>query len=292
MKCYVLYNPLAANGACEANARALFEEIKDEKELCAITGIKDYRLFFDGLNAEDAVILCGGDGTLNRFINDTEGVAMKNDILYSALGTGNDFLKDLGKDAKAKPFSIKEYLKDLPTVEIDGKSYRFLNNVGFGIDGYCCEVGDALKKKSEKPVNYTAIAIKGLLFHYKPTGATVTVDGKSYRYEKVWLAPTMKGRFYGGGMMAAPEQDRNNKDGLLSLMLFYGKGKIKTLLAFPSIFKGEHVKRKNMVVIHTGQEIAVTFDEPRAVQIDGETVLGVRSYRAMAKTKVGAISEG
>ena len=44
---------------------------------------------------------------------------------------------------------------------------RFINGIGFGIDGYCCEVGDQLKAKSDKPVNYASIAIKGLLFHYK-----------------------------------------------------------------------------------------------------------------------------
>ena len=48
--------------------------------------------------------------------------------------------------------------------------------------------------------------------------------------------------------MAAPEQDRTDKDGTLSLMLFYGKGRLRTLIAFPSIFKGEHVKRKKMVL--------------------------------------------
>ena len=181
---------------------------------------------------------------------------------------------------------IKEYIKDLPSVEVEGKKYRFLNNVGFGIDGYCCEVGDEMKKTSTKPVNYTMIAIKGLLFNYKPTGATVVVDGNEYRYEKVWIAPTMKGRFYGGGMMAAPKQQRNEPSGSLSLMMFYGKGKIKTLSVFPSIFKGEHVKHTDMVAIHTGHEISVTFDSPRTIQIDGETIIGVKSYRAFAKAPV------
>jgi hypothetical protein len=37
-----------------------------------------------------------------------------------------------------------------------------------------------------------------------------------------------------------------------------------------------------MVTIHTGKEIRVSFDSPRAVQIDGETVTGVTEYRAYA----------
>ena len=80
--------------------------------------------------------------------------------------------------------------------------------------------------------------------------------------------------------MAAPEQKRLAEDKTLSVMLFYGKGRLRTLMAFPSIFKGEHVKYKKMVVIHTGKEISVKFDSPAAVQIDGETILGVTEYTA------------
>ena len=36
---------------------------------------------------------------------------------------------------------------------------------------------------------YTSIAINGLLFHYKPTSAVVTVDGKTDTYHHVCLAP-------------------------------------------------------------------------------------------------------
>lgn len=36
---------------------------------------------------------------------------------------------------------------------------------------------------------YTSIAINGLLFHYKPTSAVVTVDGKTHTRHHVCLAP-------------------------------------------------------------------------------------------------------
>jgi diacylglycerol kinase family enzyme len=284
MKNYILYNPLAGNGAHEDQLNALKESCKGEVECLAVTDVDDMSAFCATLSADDTVILCGGDGTLNRFINDTEGVSIPCDILYCAMGSGNDFLHDLNKAPDAEPFSVKQYISDLPTVTVKGKTYRFLNNVGFGIDGYCCEVGDRLKvEKPGEAVNYTSIAINGLLFHYKPTNAVITVDGTEYRYKKVWLAPTMKGRYYGGGMMATPEQDRTDPEGTLSVMLFYGKGRLLTLMAFPSIFKGEHVKKKNMVAVHSGKTIRVQFDSPAAVQIDGETILGVTEYTATAK---------
>ena len=117
-------------------------------------------------------------------------------------------------------FLLNDYLVNLPKVIVNGKSHYFINGVGFGIDGYCCEKGDELQAKSDKPVNYTAIAIKGLLFHFKKVSATVEVDGEVYNYKHVWLAPTMKGRYYGGGMKVAPDQDRFDSQGLVTNVVY------------------------------------------------------------------------
>ena len=227
---------------------------------------------------ECRIYACGGDGTLNRFINDTEEVAFANPVYYYATGSGNDFLKDIGGNVGDKPVCIDKYLKALPTVDVKGKSYRFINGIGYGIDGYCCEVGDKLRETSDKPINYAGIAIKGLLFHYHPTSATVIVDGVEHKYKKVWLAPTMNGRYYGGGMIPTPKQDRLNKEHTVSVMVYYGSGKIKSLAVFPSIFKGEHVNHKEMVEVLSGKEITVRFDSPAALQVDGETIIGVTEY--------------
>lgn len=286
---HILYNPHAGNGCAEEETKLISALADAETVRYDITSIGSYSDFFAGISESDSIVICGGDGTLNRFINDTEGIKIKNDIFYYALGSGNDFLRDIECSAK-DPFVINEYIRELPIVEVNGKKYRFLNNVGFGIDGYCCEVGDAQKAKNEKegknkPVNYTSIAIKGLLFHYKPANATVVVDSKEYKYKKVWIAPTMKGRFYGGGMMPTPKQDRRDPEGTLSTMIFHGSSKLKTLMVFPSLFKGEHIKHPKIVSIHTGKDISVTFDKPTALQIDGETILGVTSYRAYAKVE-------
>ena len=279
---YVLLNMRAGNKHPEQELNTLRTFLDGEitpKDLQSI----DYKDFLAPLTAEDTVVLCGGDGTLNHFANDSEGVDVKCEILYYPSGSGNDFAHDIDLEPHSKPVSVKQYLKDLPLVEVKGKTYRFINNVGFGIDGYCCEVGDQCKSKSDKPVNYTAIAIKGLLFHYKPTNATVTVDGNTYTYKKVWLAPTMKGRYYGGGMIATPAQNRTDSNGKLSVMIFHGSNKFKTLMIFPSIFKGEHIKQEKFVTIHTGYDISVKFDRPTALQIDGETILGVTEYKTTAK---------
>ena len=282
MKTYILYNPRAGHGDKAKAAESISHRFEGEVIIKDATTIDDYAAFVAPLTAEDTVVLCGGDGTLNRFANAVYGMELACDVLYFAVGTGNDFLHDLGLEPGAAPFAVKKYLKNLPRVEINGKRYRFLNGIGFGIDGYCCAEGDRQKAMSDKPVNYTGIAIKGLLFHYKPTTATVTVDGVTHTYKKAWIAATMKGRFYGGGMMTAPEQNRLAEDGEVTLVLFHGKGRLKTLIVFPSIFKGEHVNHPEMVAVHKGKDITVTYDRPTPLQIDGDTVLDVTSYRVTA----------
>ena len=140
-------------------------------------------------------------------------------VYYYAAGSGNDFWRDISGGKEPEPICIDPYINNLPQVTVKGKKYYFINGIGYGIDGYCCEKGDEIRAYSDKPINYTSIAVKGLLFHYKPANAVVTVDGKKYHYKKVWLAPTMNGRFYGGGMMPTPNQNRLNEDGLVSAMV-------------------------------------------------------------------------
>lgn len=275
---YVLYNPLAGGGCGRSLVSDLSGLYGNDMKLIELTEVEDLSSLALGLGAEDAIVICGGDGTLNKFVNTVDVGTLACPVLYLPVGTGNDFSTDVGKKDAREPFEITEYIKDLPTVSVMGKTYKFINGVGYGIDGYCCEVGDELKAKGKKP-NYTAIAIKGLLFGYKPKCATVIVDGVEHTFKKAWLAPAMFGRYYGGGMMATPDQKRDAK---LSVLLFHGAGKLRTLMAFPSIFKGEHVGKK-LVTILSGKEITVKFDRPAPVQVDGETILGVLEYTAHAK---------
>ncbi len=277
--CCILYNPKAGNGRGQNEAHRLDTIWNDKRlEYVDITGISDIRSYLEGLPSETVVVLAGGDGTLNHFINDLNGEAPARDIYFLAAGSGNDFLRDVEHTRDDPPFLINPYIQNLPTVTVNGMTRFFLNGIGYGIDGYCCEVGDKQRLKSDKPVNYTAIAIKGLLLGYRRTRADVCVDGDTRSYRSVWLAPTMKGRYYGGGMMCAPCQDRLNPDGSVSAMIMTGKSKLKTLIVFPSIFKGKHVAHKEMVTIRPGHEITVRFNRPTALQIDGETVLGVTEY--------------
>ena len=189
MKNYVvLYNPLANNGRAEEAARKLESILTDgEIRFVDLAALGSFYDFFVSCDDDCIVIITGGDGTLNHFVNDTRGLKIKQKIYYYGAGSGNDFLNDVGKERGVQPFDIKEYITDLPIVRVNGKEYRFVNNVGYGIDGYCCQMGDVLRGIPGKKVDYTGIAIKGLLFHYKSTTAKVTVDGVEYEsIQEAW----------------------------------------------------------------------------------------------------------
>lgn len=268
---YVLYNPKANNGQKP--------DYLDGIEYIEVIGL-DYQKFFDGLSPEDEVVFVGGDGTLNYFINAVDTDKIVNKVYLKTSGSGNDFMNDVNNHDCSEVL-LNDYIKNLPTVYVNGMERKFINGIGYGIDGYCCEVADKIRESDPgAKIDYTAIAIKGLLFHFKQKNAVITVDGKEYSFKNVWLAPSMKGRFYGGGMMVAPQQDRSGDT--LSTVVYQSGSKLKALIAFPDIFKGTHVKRTDMVHIMTGKDIEVKFDVPCALQIDGETVLNVSSYRVKA----------
>ena len=275
---HVLYNSASDNGKGYENALEVRNRVSGDLVFDDVLKISDMKSFLKDIPENEDIVLTGGDGSLNYFANDVGDEEIPNNVYYFPTGTGNDFMKDVEDFAKDGMIRINEYIRNLPTVYVNGIERKFINGIGYGIDGYCCEVADDIREKGKGKINYTSIAIKGLLFHFKPTNATVTVDGVKHTYKKVWLAPTMNGRYYGGGMNIAPAQDRLNEEKEVSFCVMYGSGKIKTLMVFPTIFKGEHIKHTEMFEAISGKEITVEFDKPTALQIDGETVRNVTSY--------------
>ena len=69
---YILYNALSGNKqGMEYSCLLLGNHVPTDAKLVDLTAIKNYADFWASIDLEnDTVILSGGDGTLNRFIND------------------------------------------------------------------------------------------------------------------------------------------------------------------------------------------------------------------------------
>ena len=279
---YVLYNTFAgAHYGKEKIKSKMIEAFPGEEvQLNDTCSVSDKQAYVDKILSTDKLVIVGGDGTLNHFVNGVCDKEYPFDIYCYAAGTGNDFINDVNGVKTDGLVHFNEYMKKLPEIEVNGEIHRFINGIGYGIDGYCCEEGDKYREKTGKAPNYTTIAIKGLLGKFKPVKAKVTIDGETREYENVWMVPSMNGRYFGGGMMITPSQDRLNEQRALSFAVVTAKSRMRLLTVFPKIFKGGHVKYEKIFKLFCGKEIEVEFDRPVALQIDGETVLGVTSYKA------------
>ena len=279
---YIFYNP-KSNSNHTNNAVEYVQGIIGEAQLFDVTTIK-YADKLAELSETDEIYIVGGDGTLNYFVNAVDGNTIKQNVYFYSAGTGNDFARDLGVKENLDSngiIKVNDYIKNLPTVTVNGKTQKFINGIGYGLDGMCCQIGDDLRAKGADNINYTSIAIKLLLFKYKPKNAKVIVDGKEYSFKNVWILPTMKGRYYGGGLMVAPNQDRSAADGKVTVVVYASRSRLKSFFCFPKLSKGTHSNLK-MVTMLTGKDIYVEYDKPTALQIDGETVRDVLNYTVKA----------
>lgn len=279
-KIHVLYNPRAGKCTGEAAAKEIGKFFENDISFCDITKISDFGAFFSQLKAEDSVVVVGGDGTLTHFVDDVADIEIANTVYYYATGSGNDFLKDLNKNKGDKPFEINPYITSLPVMTVDSSETRFVNGVGGGLDAYACVEGNKAHAKG-KNGNYVLSAVKGLLYDYKPTNARVTVDSEVYEFKNVWFASVMKGRYFGGGIMLAPQQDRTKEK--LSTVIVHTAGRIRLLPIIPGAFKGKHVKYKKYVTIIEGDSVEIVFDRPVPLQVDGETLPEAKSFSVEKK---------
>lgn len=286
----ILYNPHSGGGK-GLNIAKEIEPLMGEHNYIYqdMTKIADFDGFFAQLPLGTDIILTGGDGTLNSFINKTDCDNLRQKLYFYASGSGNDFARDIKYPKRTKPICINDYVKNLPTANIDGKVYKFINCVGSGMDGYCCAEVERLRSRGKKRANYTIVAIKALLGAYKTCDATVTIDGKTLNYKHAWLMPTMNGKFFGGGFMAAPDQDRLNNKKSLTVVSMHSNNFFKIVIAFLRLMRGTHIKMKSMIDVHEGYEISVKLSKPAPLQLDGEVIGDVTEYTVhSAKTVIKA----
>ena len=89
----ILYNPLAAHGQGNRKIELLKEMLKGRE--CLYEDIREvnYTALCKELKPNDRLVVAGGDGTLNRFVNAIGDNLLENEIYYFAAGSGNDFYR-------------------------------------------------------------------------------------------------------------------------------------------------------------------------------------------------------
>ena len=264
-KAYIFYNPQAGQGKVLEDLDALSFVLDEETVLCDMTKPETFEEALFAMAEEDYLVLCGGDGTINRFVNIMADIHRSNEIYYYPAGTHNDFALDYGRIYGNNPFPITKALQRLPCVRIGSREGFFLTGIVFAAD-------PRMRVFSRKRQGYTEES--------KPVGMKVSVDRRLYHYEKVRFAAVMQGRHCHGGLI--PDAQRQRTDSTLSCALIHGCGKCKANYLLRQLRKGRRPCSRHLT-IHRAENIRLTFDGPVKLLTDGETQSGVTEVTVRGK---------
>lgn len=218
----------------------------------------------------DALIACGGDGTVNLAVQLVAGTDTPLGII--PVGTGDDNARTLGIPLDDIPAAADVIARGhLRTVDlghvstVDGAERWFLGVMSSGFDSLVNERANRLRWPPGKARYLVAIVAE--LSVFRPLPYRVTIDGTSHDGEAMLVA-VGNGISYGGGMKVCPAAVVD--DGELSVT-FLGKVSKPTFLkVFPRVFSGTHVEHP---AVHEYAGSDITLDAPGQVAYaDGERV--------------------
>jgi diacylglycerol kinase (ATP) len=293
MKIGIVLNPVAGAGKAaqlwpqfEAEIRRRLGEFTLMK-----TGRPEDAALFARQFAEqgcDLVIASGGDGT----IGETVDGLLKSGLPANALprfailpcGTGSDFARSLGMTGTAREMVSKIAAGNereidagrVTFVDDDGRAAmrHFINIASLGLSGPTARAVNKAKRsgKASGPLLFMWHTIRELV-RYKFQDVRITVDNSPPLEARIAVVAAANGRFFGGGMMIAPQAELD--DGMLDLVIFRGAAKLTLIKDMRLLYTGSHVNHPAVTILH-GRRITI---EPAGdpslntaqLDIDGES---------------------
>ena len=107
------------------------------------------------------------------------------------------------------------------------------------------------------------------LASWKPATFTLELDDGSARTFRGYSVAAANSRFYGGGMMIAP--DASLTDGQLELVLVKDLSRRRYLMLAPSVFRGTHVRQPNVEVLRASR-VRISASRPFTLYADGDPI--------------------
>lgn len=219
----------------------------------------------------EAVIVAGGDGTVNEVVNGLVGSDVALGVL--PLGTGNVWAREIGMPF-ATPLRPSHLLAGAQTLA-EGLIYAadlgqagertFLLWAGVGFDA---QVVKSLNPRLKRYLGPLAYIFSGLSIARKSTGTPVTliIDGEEIS-RKVLFIEISNVSLYAAILRLAPEACLD--DGLLEITIFKGEGILALIHHFFKMLIGRHL-RDPEVERYKGREVRLTTALPLPVQVDGD----------------------
>ncbi|MBZ9894080.1 diacylglycerol kinase family lipid kinase [Mesorhizobium sp. BR1-1-6] len=293
MKVGVVLNPIAGGGWLKRHWSEVAASLKNhfgDFELRETQAEGDAeRLALDlAANGFDLVIAAGGDGTASEVADGLLQASKENgrasELGLLPCGTGIDFARGLGlpkevdatlkRIAEAKGRAVDAgricYIDDHGALA----SRHFVNIASLGLSGATDRAVNADKRKGNVAAKTLFLCRTVVEFaRYRFQDVTISVDDGAPVEARMALVAVANGKFFGGGMMIAPDAELT--DGQFDIVILRAASKLKLIWDIRLLYGGRH-RNHPAITILRGKKVVV---EPLGdvekngalVDIDGES---------------------
>ena len=227
----------------------------------------------ENLQQYNAVVACGGDGTIQMTAEKIMGTSTPLGII--PMGSGNDFVKSAGISRRPER-ALKQLLKSNPQ-PVDVIQYETntikricINTLGIGFDGLVNYLRTQNNKKG-----YIGPVLKAA-FSQRSFYADLKIDGKSVN--KHFLMITLaNGHTEGGNFKLVTNSSIS--DGYFELITIEPLSKPGLLLRLPLFLFGlQHYSKKIKTI--KAKSVEIVHQKPVYAHVDGEQLGQIRSLNA------------
>lgn len=248
--------------AIERRTRALGHFIDTEETQCQGDGIRLGR--YAAAEGYDAVMACGGDGTVNEVATGLIGSTTALIILPNGSGNG------LGRhiDIPADPLLAIDILKHGHAVDCD---YCTVNGrpffCTFGI-GFDAAVSLRFARSRRRGLmTYLKSAVDEFI-RFKPERCTMTINGSSKDLD-IFLIACCNASQYGNNAFIAPAASIT--DGMLDITLVHSGNPIAQAFVGVELLAGS-ITKGGLIDTFRTQSVTIERQHPGTVHIDGEPI--------------------
>jgi YegS/Rv2252/BmrU family lipid kinase len=270
---------LVVNTRSRTGERAFFRALDRLQELDVSLGVT-YALRDPARLAEtvreviehgyEFLILGGGDGSVSSVVDFLAGRDVVLGLL--PLGTANDFARTLGipEDIEGACQAIAQGKIVDVDLGLAGDNF-YVNVASVGLSVGATRALSPWLKKSTGPLAYPLAAVRAF-FEHEPFSARLTFpddDNEPVAYERLLQIAVGNGRFYGGGMVVAPESGIDDRTlDIYAIEL----GRSRDLIGVARYLKsGDFINVEGVHHFRTSR-VRLETDPELQINIDGEVV--------------------
>jgi diacylglycerol kinase (ATP) len=232
-------------------------------------------------NGAALVIAAGGDGTANEVVDGLLLAGGGPELGVISVGTGRDFIRTLGGHKELA--AVVEAIGSGRTRRIDAgrvsftaddgttASRHFLNVASLGVSGPTVRAVNRSKQGRAvhgKAAFYWHTIVE--LLKYRPQDVRLRFDDGETIEVTTALVVAANGRYFGSGMMIAP--DASIDDGLLDALIYRAEGKLRMVLDFNLIYRGAHVSLPRVRIKKCRWFEVEPVGEAAILEVDGESL--------------------